>query len=527
MKILLLDDEYYFRQALKCMIEESQMNFEICGEAKDGNEGLTLLQQSRPDIVLVDINLPNLNGLEFVEKAKKILPEISVIIISGYEKFEYAKKAIALGVDDYLLKPINQEDLNTALQKVVARITNIKANEERIERMIEYTDNTEKHRRKLMLRNLLLGEIPGTSEKIFTELEKSNIIFLHNMFAVIGVASNGVGEEENATHKTLEERVQRDIGQWKMEGVFCVVAESEERVGIILNYKDTNNWKSCINDILEKVFGTEENRNYVFGVGNSYRGLNNIALSYQEAQHMCYQQLFYKNTEIFYDTVHKRFRQNDLLTLEKKMLMTLYNNAGNLEGIEQILRSLFEEAKKEYLSKNSLSLMAVEIMNPCMQYAMENDQTDVLKKYFEFPIKKIQKLKSPDEVYMFVLGAYQESIQNRPKAKRNSESVIRAIEYIHEHFKENELNLEKIADAACSNTSYLCCIFKKEVGVTINRYIMQLKLMEAKKMMDNGTKYIKQIALESGFANESYFGKCFRNEYHMSPSEYIGTIENE
>lgn len=526
MKILLLDDEYYFRQALKNMLEESSLEYQICGEAKDGVEGLRLMEETKPDIVLADINLPQLNGLEFIERAKKLYPKMGIIIISGYDRFEYAKKAIALGVDDYLLKPISREELNSALQKTVTRIRKVRLQEAKIEHMIEYSDYTEKHRRELVLRNLLLGEISGTSEKLFGELEKCNIVFLYKMFAVIAIASSetNVGEQEC---RSLKERIQRDIGKWHKDGVFCAVAESEERVGIILNFEERIEYKEYINEILRKVYGTEEHGKIVYGVGTVYRGLNNVFLSYQEAQHMCYQQLFCGNSEIYYEMVPRQMQKNDIFTLEKKMLLTAYNNAGNLQGVEQILLGLFTDAKEAHLSKNTLALMALEIMNPCMQYAITNKQAEILKKYFEFPIKKIQKLKSPDDILDFVWNAYQESIKSSKKTKKNSDAVVRAMAFIHEHFKENELNLEKIADAACSNTSYLCCIFKKEMGVTINRYIMQLKLLEAKRLMDNGGKYIKQIALESGFANESYFGKCFRNEFHMSPSEYLGTMEND
>lgn len=525
MKILLIDDEYYFRQALKNMLSQTGLDLEICGEARDGEEGLKIVEEEKPEIVLADINMPLMDGLTFIDEAKKIQPQIKFVIITGYNNFDYAKRAISLGVRNYLLKPIEQEELSDSLRTIVQELYSERKKNEDLKALQKLHKTTSMQQRKSILYDILMGNREFGRKYEQEQMQRYGIRLDSAFWAAFCIMPGKETDVKQTTDEFADEIESRISTQLTRENKIYVLSEDDGKLGGLFGFEEEDQWKETIQDIMNEIVDCLPGKKtrWIFGIGNYYRGQQKVYLSYQEAEQMCYQQLLYGRRQVFYE--NREFKEIQFLTEEKRILLESYLNVSNFTGIGQILEQIGEEVREACLNRSNLLLLAVELLNPCFHYARKNKQDEILQEYFEFLLGKLQQRKTAEQIFAYIRSAYQASVSEREsKSQKKSDVTIRTLEYIHENFTDNELTVERISKAVFANNSYLCCIFKKEVGVTINKYILKIRLMDAKERMENGEVYVKKIALECGFANESYFGKCFRNEFLMTPSEYIRMV---
>lgn len=525
MKILLIDDEYYFRQALKNMLSQTGLDLEICGEARDGEEGLLIVEEERPEIVLADINMPLMDGLTFIDEAKKIQPQIKFVIITGYNNFDYAKRAISLGVRNYLLKPIEQEELTDTLRTIMQELYSERKKNEDLEVLQKLHKTASQQQRKSILYDILTGNQDFVRKYEQDQIQRYGIRLESSFCVAVCAIARNETESESITDKLADEIENKVSNFLSRDSKIYILNEDDGKLGIIYNFEDEEAWKENIQNIMTEVINALPGKStrWIFGVGNHYRGQQKVYLSYQEAEQTCYQQLLYGCRQVFYE--NREFKEIQFLTEEKRILLESYLNVANFAGIEQILEQIGTEVREACLNRSNLLLLAVELLNPCFHYARKNKQDEILQEYFEFLLGKLQQRKTAEQIFAYIQSVYQASVsESECRIQKKSDVTIRTLEYIHENFTDNELTVERISKAVFANNSYLCCVFKKEVGVTINKYILKIRLMDAKERMENGEEYVKKIALECGFANESYFGKCFRNEFLMTPSEYIRMV---
>lgn len=532
MKVLVIEDECYFRHAVVNMIESSGLDLTVCAEARDGQSGLECFRQELPEIVLADINMPLMDGLTFIAEARKLKPQSKFIILTGYDNFSYAKKAISLGVSDYMLKPITQEDLTVTLRTVITQILSENDKTTELKELQDFTRRESSHQRKRIVFDLLMGDRDYYGKRRLDEMERYGIHFRYDSFAVACLLIYGTSTLQQIADEITDELVDQaeyaTVNQvCEKEGVvFYTSGVRDGKIGIILNFQSEDGWEAKITRVLDCLLDAmgQINGTILYGVGSSYLSMQKIYLSYHEAQQMCYQKQVYGQTSTFFtrgvDAAHL------LWTEELRMMVSTHHRIGNLDGIEQALKEVREKAANACLNRSELLILAVEMLAPCFQYAQENHQTEVLHNYFEFLVTKLQALRQLDKIFDFVLAAYRDSIcvSSTPQ-KKHSDTITRTLDYINKNYKRNDLVINQIAKEVYCNSSYLCCLFKKEVGVTINRYLLQMRLLNAKSLMDQGETHIQKVALGSGFADGSYFGKCFRNEFNLTPSEYIRTVQ--
>lgn len=533
MKVLIVDDEYYFRQAIKNMLKESGLDLTLCGEARDGQTGLELFRSELPEIVLADINMPLTDGLSFIREAKELHPHTRFIILTGFDSFEYAKKAISLGVKNYLLKPIVQEEFNDTLHSAIGEILSESRMERELQQLQDLSRRDGRKQRERIIHDLLMGDRDYGGKRQQEEMARYGLFFDHEVFA----AACLLLQDESCMEQISDELLDAAENETRLAPLvgepinFCVSGVRDGKIGIILNFGEHGSWRDSItklmNVFLAKIAPCAGN--IAYGVGTCYFGLQKVYLSFHEAQQMCYQHQLYDSPQIFFERGDADTARRQLWTEEKRVMLAAYHNIGNYKNIELILSELQREAEKFCLSRSELILLVVEVLAPCFQYAQRNNQDEVLQNYLEFIIRKLQTRRTTEQIFDYVRSAYRDSIRSMGKnpAKKRTDTISRTLQYINENYTDSDLVIEQIAKAVFINSSYLCCIFKKEVGVTINRYIMQIRLMNAKERMDRGEMYVRRIAMDSGFSDSGYFGKCFRSEFMITPSEYIRTVQTK
>ena len=216
LKVMIVDDEYYFREALKVSLDWEELGFTICAEAKNGNDALLKADELSPDIVLVDINMPVMDGLEFVKEIKNKGLDCKIVILTGHSEFQYAKQAVQLGVHNYLLKPVNEKELMESLldlKRVIERERDIKIEFNKLKQQVK---NSIPLLKEKFLNELIQGSLIRTEKSIANRMAYLNIQLSSDYYRVISIEINHDDDWDD-----------EDIQLWKfaVSNIACEVLE--------------------------------------------------------------------------------------------------------------------------------------------------------------------------------------------------------------------------------------------------------------------------------------------------------------
>ncbi|PHV70817.1 DNA-binding response regulator [Sporanaerobium hydrogeniformans] len=533
MKVLIIDDEYYFREALKVSFPWEECDLIVCGEAKNGIEGLERVRTLNPDIILADINMPLMDGLEFVQRVKEINHNIKIIIISGYSEFEYAKQALTLGVHNYILKPVSNEELYNALQDTIKLIHK--------ERKIK----VEMHE----LKKSVSKNLPVLKGQFLNELIKGND-FLSNKVILDKIKNLGVNLLLGIYIVAVLEIDSEDYSDWSYHekhlwnyGVINIVEEllgndfvyetcidSGDRICILLSFEAVEDFKA------EKLNRTFENildavKTYLqftitIGVGNYCKEVKDIAISYNEALYALRNKLILgKNLIIHHQSVSEIGFIGHFFQAEHRMQLLANMRLGSLEDVKQIIEYLFEEVKEKNIEPELLLVIAVEMVTPCLEFVAENNMKFdlVSHTYFKNLFENIKSKKTIEDIKKYIIEIYSTIIEyvNQNKSAKSSKTVEAVVNYIAENYSNCDLTIDLISKAVYMNYTYLCFLFKKQMDMTLNEYITKYRMNKAIELMERGNVGVTEVAYAIGFSNVNYFGKCFKKEFGMTPSRYI------
>ncbi|MDF2614652.1 MAG: two component transcriptional regulator, AraC family [Clostridia bacterium] len=538
MKVLIIDDEYYFREALKVSFPWEGCNLTICGEAKNGIEGLERVRELNPDIVLADINMPLMDGLEFVQKVKEINNSIKIIIISGYNEFEYAKQALTLGVHNYILKPVSNEELYSALQDVIKLIYK--------ERKIKVEMNE--------LKRKVSKNLPVLKAQFLNELIKGND-FLSNEIILNKINNLGINLLLGGYIVAVLEIDSEDYSDWSYNekhlwsyGVINIVEEllgndfvyeicmdSGDRICVLLSFETLENFSAeKLNAILENILDAVKiylRFTVTIGVGNYCSVLKDITVSYNEALYALRNKLVLgKNLIIYHQSVSEIGFIGHFFQAEHRIQLLANMRLGSLEDVKKIIEDVFKEVKEKNTEPEVLLVIAVEMVTPCLEFVAENNMKFdlVSHTYFKNLFENIKAKKTIEDIKKYIIEIYSTIIEyvNQNKSAKSSKTVEIVVNYIAENYSNCELTIDLISKAVYMNYTYLCFLFKKHMDMTLNEYITKYRMNKAIEMMEQGDVCVTDVAYAIGFSNVNYFGKCFKKEFGMTPSKYITSKTN-
>lgn len=535
-KVMLIDDEYYFIEALKASIPWQMMGFEICCEAENGYDALEKVQEFMPDIALVDINMPFIDGLQFTSELREKGLDTKIIIITGYDEFGYARHAIQLGVEDYLLKPVNEKELVGILMKIkedINKEAGIKLGMEVLKKQVEESRGMFRDK---IINNLLQGSSVISAEEIskyseclsnITECKSYQVLVIEIdmkedlkwsvndrqiwMFAVSNIAKEVLGERFNyELYNDINGRICLIIGYQECDGQ----CSSDGLVGIC------NRIRVYVSKHLDFTAS--------IGVGNICNSLHAIEVSYKE----CLTALKSKvvsggNRVVSYSMVNESLLSVSLFPVELKRQFLISMRVSDLSEIERIISSVFSEVRLKKPSIDMIISMCVELMSTCIEFVAEtsNSIKSLFGEDLNF-IDKIIRMTSIDEMEVWIKNLTFKVIEMYGNSKNNkSVKIIEDVKkYINENYKEFDLNIGDLTKQVYINYGYLCNVFKRHTGSTVNDYITEVRMKKAKGLIGSGNRSVSGVAGMVGYADSNYFSKCFKKYYGISPSEYIENI---
>lgn len=493
-RILIADDEPFIRNCLGYQIDWAAEGVQVAGVCKNGREVLNLMQQQPADIVVTDIKMPGMDGIELLRILREEYPDTHVIIISGYEEFEYAKRAIDYHADAYLIKPIHPEELRKRVRESAERIQS--------SRGAERLDD------KAMLNMAIRGDFPNET------LDSSQEAFQKLDACFYGVACIAASGKTGAILAWILERVENASGDVfsfrnvNHANVLLVRGESEDAVR-----RRSRSAARQAADMLEDA-GIE---NYAITVSNPARGFESIIMCLDEAQRM--QALYRSGAD---ERIVFRWNRKPL------------HSTAVSEEIEAVLGAMRDgdaaaarAALRSMMAALPASLSAVQ-MADLLLYAMMDRFPSVLdddRESIENLILETRLCTEFSKLQAHLEMLIDQVLQRLNRGGEDSTEVVReAKRYIDRNLSRPDLSLNLIARQLNHNASYLCALFSKDTGITLTGYIMAERIRRAQKLIADNDMRLSEVAEAVGYSDYNYFRRIFKRLVKMTPSEYRASL---
>ncbi|WP_082651899.1 response regulator transcription factor [Gorillibacterium timonense] len=531
-RAILVDDEVFTRKGLMKLIDWEACGFRVVEEADDGEDALALIESVRPDVVITDIRMPVLDGLELIRQVQENgVAHPFFVIISGYDDFQYARQALRYGVQDFLLKPINEQEFSEALRRLNDRLLKQKQDKERETRLLP----------SALVEALIMEELDEETLRIWAErLHLNTDESLYYLFAENNDAAELFGREEGSQKENAHEippfkqRVEKALAEMTDGCLTFYLHEHRNRIGILLPARSLGSFGGSMRTFAEKVrikLQTEQENERIFlYAGRPAEGLLRLADSYSSAK----EALLYKYHE----------EESGLVILEEeKPLPPLSYIAINevlyhefLEKLEEQQLAPLDDTIERMFATFHIELFAPEAVKMAIHQCvigvlrivegMEGDKS-ALSTLHPMLNWHDQNLTIGGLKRLFRQFAEESSLYLAELRKEQGNGGIQKIRaYIDAHYQEN-ISLKSIARAFYLNPVYLGQLFKKTYGVYFNDYLLQLRIAAAKKLLRQTDRRIYEVAEQVGFGNADYFVTQFEKLEHLTPSEYRNRLKKD
>lgn len=533
-KVFLVEDEMVIRRGIKNSIDWEKEGYIFCGEASDGELAYPMIIKEKPDILITDIRMPFMDGLELCKLVKKELPNIKILILSGYDEFDYAKEAIRLGVTEYLLKPISSGKLLEALNGVSESIRREKEDKDLVRKyMEEMRENTEHEKQKffeqMIAGNLSMADALETGEKYEMNLSArmyNLLLFRFTLGEENRKSGELLGEAEYAIEKLTERleyvfEFQRGVEGW----AFLLMADNEEQM--------SERVKELSKD-LEEIMKNYSTITYFGGIGQPVARLRELEESFREAERALAARFTMELNQII-SVEDIRMAQNvDTLDdieitsfgeIEKTrtMLEKFLNNGAEDEideFVDVYINELSEENLKSVLMRQYIIMDAyIVMMSFCEKFEGIEGEMQAQSEELKNSMKTIQTLEEIKN-YIRMLLKKIIGVRDTISGRRYSDIIEIAKDQIRKTYMSDEISLNTIAAEVGMSPSYFSSIFSKEMGKTFVEYLTEIRMDRAKELLMCSSMKTSEIGYEVGYKDPHYFSYIFKKTQNCTPKEF-------
>lgn len=507
-KVMLVDDETLILNGLKELIDWESLGLEIVNTSLNGEEALKKFKESNPDIVITDINMPKMDGLELIKEIKNISKHTRFIILSGYDEFNYAREAIRLGIENYILKPINEEELEATLKNTIDKLN-----------ASSRIPVLEKKKIEILKENILYRWVTNNISSY--ELKERefvldiNLGFSYYMAGIIKLkkCENGKTYENYCYVKGIVEKI-----------VDCsVFRDLDNNIVVIYGSNDyesmDRNVQSLIKSI-EEALNEKSNLYYFITSGSIENGYENVYKSYQMASKIQEYLLIYGyNKVITYDMFISLGNSSEHSEIDAKEFNRIFLSK-DLKNVETYIEEIFQKiTDKSKITPEGIYDTAIKIIFLMNQLSYELklpgwDKKENVKKL----ITEILSFKTTEEIKEVVLFKSREFISLVNEEQSSISPIVQqVISHMDKHYAE-ELSIKTLAQKYNINPSYLGQVFNKEIGQSFSDYLNKIRNEKAKELLLNTNLKVNDIAVKVGYIDTSYFYRKFKDYFGISPN---------
>lgn len=533
-KVFLVEDEMVIRRGIKNSIDWEKEGYIFCGEASDGELAYPMIIKEKPDILITDIRMPFMDGLELCKLVKKELPNIKILILSGYDEFDYAKEAIRLGVTEYLLKPISSGKLLEALNGVSESIRREKEDKDLVRKyMEEMRENTEHEKQKffeqMIAGNLSMADALETGKKYEMNLSAGMynlLLFRFTLGEENRKSGELLGEAEYAIEKLTERleyvfEFQRGVEGW----AFLLMADNEEQM--------SERVKELSKD-LEEIMKNYSTIAYFGGIGQPVAGLRELEESFREAERALAARFTMElNRIISVEDIRMAQNVDTLDDIEitsfgeiektRTMLEKFLNNGAEDEideFVDVYINELPEENLKSVLMRQYIIMDAyIVMMSFCEKIEGIEGEMQAQSEELKNSMKTIQTLEEIKN-YIRMLLKKIIGVRDTISGRRYSDIIEIAKDQIRKTYMSDEISLNTIAAEVGMSPSYFSSIFSKEMGKTFVEYLTEIRMDRAKELLMCSSMKTSEIGYEVGYKDPHYFSYIFKKTQNCTPKEF-------
>ena len=532
LKVLIVDDELLVRTNLRYMLDWEANGFSICGEASNGAEAIKLAQKMSPDIILSDIRMPVMDGLELSHQLKKLYPESILIVLSNYDDFEYVKGTLKNGAIDYILKhnlsiSTLSEALHRAKESASKRRENTASKPYSINNLLALRENFLIH---------LLSGFYKKEDEIKQQLSLLDIpLSTKNTLAVVMIIDD---YSKTAAKNTLKdaslleftviniiEEILNDFGNG------CICHIGSEKYVLIFSFESLHS-NATINflqtSLLNRIIICLKkftNISVSFSIGSLCTSLLQIPESYESAE-IILKKRFYEGKNCILRTASTSALSSQItgLEIEREQQILTELRLSKKDNLLNTLNEIFQHIKNHNLSLTNSQIIFSDLLSIVNRLCREHEfNSSLIYSTHEAPHILLSRLETLDDTKNWFIGIFERLftlINDRLPKENYSGNINKAVNYIRKNFTE-DITLSSVAEAINISSVYLSKLFKKETEMGFTEFVCDLRLEKAKSLLEEGKEEIKSIIKLCGFNNYAYFFNVFKQKTGLTPKEFI------
>lgn len=486
-KLYLLDDEPFILEGLKYIIDWEEYGFDVVGTSSNGEDGFNFIKNEDVDLIITDIMMPKMTGLELISNLKKINHNAKFIVLSAFQEFQYAKEAISMGAENYLTKPIDEDELIQTIEGVKKKIEKIKL--EKLDTKIFKND--------LILKLICNKNNDGVLDRL--RLEGVNLNYKNLCVVILEFAEGG----------NINNNILNHIDNLNYQ--YCVNLQNQ--ILIIMDKESIN--KDTLRNLKDDLSSITNEQIYI-SRGKYVDSIDNLNCSYQSAKDIHEYKLVYPNISWIREYKEKSYNLENIDYIDFNHLKKLLLNKDNKESLNYI-ESIFSKLKNdENLTVKQIKTKSIEVFLNVYNYFNDSKIIKGLDLYLEKVINSVNL----DQIQIELKNMIK---HRQSKLEETDDSISPIILKLLRNIEKNyskDLNLKEISETYNINSIYLGQLFQKETGILFSDYLNNFRVNKAKNLLVETSLKAAEIGELVGYANKNYFYRKFKDIVGITPSEW-------
>lgn len=524
-KLIIVEDELMIRKTLSEALNWNEAGCTVAGTAQDGIQALELIKKNKPDIIISDIKMDGMDGIELCQKMKYDHPEIKVIIITGHSEFDYAQSALKLGVKDLILKPIDHGELMNSVRKAIAEIEVEKARKAEFDKMKKAIEENISALRENFLLELLSNSI--IREEIYDKMSFFNISFEKYYVMALeidhyeGFLNNNGEMDRQLKRMVIRQICMKIINKYSKGYLF----EKETKLGMVIQMGELQ--IISIAEEIQAAIKQEIDLSVTIGISEPAEGYEDFISAFKQSAHALRHKYYLGDGAIISvsDTVASLVKENIKIQPDYSRIIQCVK-VGDCEGaLKRFDEMMLEMRRNMPRDINFMLNLAAEIIAAIHTNLFERniDINSIIPGFNLYSrLSSCNTLPGIEEMISGFIGSVASYIHSKNKTQ-NSAAVAKAMEYLKKNFYK-DVTLNDVSGEVYMNPNYLGRLIKKETGRNFSDILSEIRIEKAKELMKDMQLKTYEISEKVGISDSRYFSQLFRKITGFTPSEYRNSI---
>ncbi|QAY65065.1 response regulator [Paenibacillus protaetiae] len=536
-KAIIVDDEAVVRRGLRAAIDWNACGFELLGDYTNGREAWEAVAELKPDLILSDISMPIMDGLELAASVAAHYPYMKMVILTGYDEFEYAQQAIRLKVSDFILKPVTASEMKDLLLKIRSEMDEEAARHEDISRLQSLLRQSFPLLKERFLERLAAAGL--SREELKERLAYFELPELSPPYLITAIDIDDFNHDEWARSELDEEMLRLaaiDLAEESVKHTAALLFRSrEEKMVLILSgpceehalYEEAFRIAEDIRHRIERYLKFT----VTAGIGQVCLSSEYLPSSYKSAlAALDYRFMFGKNRIISIRDIEGKKRTTLPIDWDDDRKLAAAVKAGSLQDVHALIEQLVAGLKSAMLPIEACFLYTQKVVLALLGAIQELGTADKEISLDQAGLMmKVYQLHTLDEIESWMKETAGSVIQLIADNRNHyiTMQIARAVQYIEEHYTLEKLSLQDICRYVHMSTSYFSLVFKKQTGVTFIEYLTRTRIVKAKELLQHSSLKLYEIAGKVGYADPNYFSILFKKHAGVTPREFRDSCAQE